>query len=430
VPAGDQLAEVVRLEGGRVLASLVRQLGDWSLAQDAVQEASLAALETWPERGVPDEPRAWLTATARRKAVDVLRRERARGAKEREGTALAEQLRRDPLNEDASGAPSDLEDDLLRLLFTCCHPSIAPEGRLALALRTLCQLSMAQVAAVLLTSEAAVARRIGRTKQKIAAARIPYRVPSASELPERLVAVCGVVHATYTAGHAPLSGDALVDVDLCAEAVRLARLLVARFPDEPAPAGVLALLLLTEARRPARTDADGEVVLLPEQDRRRWDTGLVVEGAALLAASLLRSDGVADPWQLQAAIALEHDRAPSYAATDWPEVVRLYDLLLSVAPSPAATLARAVAVAERDGPEAGLAALVGTGDDVRTRGVRSELLARAGRWAEAAEVGAPRPGDVLTEPERRFRERRVREWRDVIAEEGRRAQPPRMSARS
>ncbi len=327
------------------------------------------------------------------------------------------QLRRDPAGED----PSGVDDDLLRLLFTCCHPSLAPEARLALALRTLCQLSMAQTAAVLLTTETAVARRIGRTKQKIAAARIPYRVPTAAELPERLVAVCGVVHATYTAGHAPLSGDALVDVDLCAEAVRLARLLVARFPDEAAPAAVLALLLLTEARRPARTDADGEVVLLPDQDRRRWDTALVVEGAALLAGSLLRSEGVADPYQLQAAIALEHDRAPSYAETDWTEVVRLYDLLLSVAPSPAASLARAVALAERDGPEAGLDAVAGLGDDARVRGVRSELLARCGRWAEAAQTGACRPDDVLTEPERRFRERRVHAW---WARAGAAPQPP------
>lgn len=425
--ADDQLAEVVRVEGGRVLAGLVRQLGDWSLAQEAVQEAAIAALETWPERGVPDEPRAWLAATARRKAVDVLRRERARGAKEREGAALVEQLRRDP----APADPSGVDDDLLRLLFTCCHPSIAPEARLALALRTLCQLSMAQVGAVLLTSEAAVARRIGRTKQKIAAARIPYRVPRADELAGRLVAVCGVVHATYTAGHAPVSGDALVDVDLCAEAVRLARLLVARFPDEPAPAAVLALALLTEARRPARSDADGEVVLLPDQDRSRWDSALVVEGAALLAASLLRSGGVADPWQLQAAIALEHDRASSYAATDWAEVVRLYDLLLSVAPSPAAALARTVALAERDGPEAGLRALdeLGrSGADARSRGVRSELLARCGRWAEAVEAAVPRPDDALTAPERRFRERRVREWR-ALADAGATPQP-RMSARS
>ncbi|SEQ56567.1 RNA polymerase sigma-70 factor, ECF subfamily [Microlunatus flavus] len=420
-----------------MLASLVRQLGDWSLAQDAVQEASLAALETWPARGMPDEPRAWLIATARRKAVDMLRRERARGDKERDGVALVDQRRRDePAEGDPSGLPAGLEDDLLRLLFTCCHPSLAPEARLALALRTLCQLSVAQVAAVLLTTETAMARRLGRTRQKITAARIPYRVPAAEELPERLGAVCGVVHATYTAGHAPLVGDALVDVDLCAEAVRLARLLVATFPDEPAPTSVLALLLLTEARRPARADADGEVVLLPDQDRGRWDSALVVEGAALLATSLRRSGGVADPYQLQAAVALEHDRAPSYAATDWAEIVRLYDLLVSVAPSPAASLARAVALAERDGPEAGLAALDGLGGshDARVRGVRGELLARTGRRAEAAQAVEPRADDELTAPERRFRERRVRAWRALAGEgaggQEQPGQPPRMSARS
>jgi RNA polymerase sigma-70 factor (ECF subfamily) len=289
--------------------------------------------------------------------------------------------------------------------------------------------AVAQTAAVLLTTETAMARRLTRTKQKIAAARIPYRTPGAAELPDRLVVVCGVVHALYTAGHAPLGGEAVVDVDLCAEAVRLARLLVATFPDEAMPAAVLALLLLTEARRPARVDEDGDVVLLPDQDRSRWDETLVAEGAALLDASLRRTSGVADPYQLQAAVALQHDVAPSYAATDWPEVVRLYDLLLSVAPSPAAVLARAVAVAERDGPQAGLEALAGLADDVRVRGVRSELLARSGRWVEAAEAVEPRPGDVLTGPERRFRDERARRWRDLAEAEA--AQPPeRMSARS
>ena len=403
---GDQLAEVVRLEGARVLAVLVRHLGDWSLAEEAVQEAALAALRTWPERGVPDEPRAWLTVTAKHKAVDLLRREQLRPGKERAGAALAELRRHGPEEAD----PSSVDDDLLRLVFTCCHPSLAPEAQLALALRTLCQLSVAQVAAALLTTEAAMARRLTRARQKIAVARIPYRTPRAVELPGRLATVCGVVHAVYTAGHAPLGGDAAVDVDLCAEAVRLARLLIATLPDEPMPAAVLALLLLTEARRPARTDAAGEVVVLADQDRSRWDADLVAEGSALLTGSLRRSGGVADPYQLQAAVALEHGRAPTYADTDWTEIVRLYDLLVSVAPSTPALLARSVALAERDGPTAGLAALAGLADDVRVRGVRSELLSRLGRWAEAAEAAAPRRDDVLTGPERRFRAARRAEW--------------------
>ena len=308
---GDQLAEVVRVEGARVLATLVRWLGDWSLAEEAVQEASIAALRDWAAHGVPDEPRAWLTTTARRKAIDVIRRERARRGKEQAATALV------ALSRATGREDTVVDDDLLRLIFTCCHPSLAPEARLALALRTLCQLSVAQVAAAMLTTETAMARRLTRTKHKIATAHIPYRVPSDAELPERLGAVCGVVHALYTAGHAPLGGQDLVDLDLCREGVRLARLLVGLLPDEPAPAAVLALLLLTEARRPARLAADGTLVVLAEQDRSRWAAGLIDEGGRLLATSLRRTGGVADPYQLQAAVAWEHDRAPSYDATDW-----------------------------------------------------------------------------------------------------------------
>ncbi|GAA3560778.1 RNA polymerase sigma factor [Microlunatus spumicola] len=412
---GEQVAEVVRLEGARVLAVLVRHLGDWSLAEEAVQEAALAALQTWPERGVPDEPRAWLTVTARRKAIDLLRRERARGDKERASVALAALSRPEPPEGDEEEA---VDDDLLRLVFTCCHPSLAPEARLALTLKTLCQLTVAEVAEALLTTETAMARRLTRTKHKIAAARIPYRTPGAAELPERLTSVCSVVHAMYTAGHAPHGGELVVATDLCAEAVRLARQLVRLMPGEAGPAAVLALLLLTEARRPARVDAVGDPVLLADQDRSRWDARLVAEGTALLSTSLRRSDGIADPFQLQAAVALEHDRAPSYAGTDWTEVVRLYDLLVSVAPSAPARLARGVAVAERDGPEAGLRAVADLPADVRVRGVRSELLARCGRYGEALAALEPRPGDVLTEPERRFRDARRRTWTEQVRSGG------------
>jgi RNA polymerase sigma factor (sigma-70 family) len=404
VETQDRLAEVIRVEGARLQATLVRSLGDWSLAEEAVQEAAIAALRDWAAHGWPDHPRAWLTATARRKAIDIVRRERLRGAKEQAGAELMELTRPD--------APADsvLDDDLLRMIFTCCHPSLAPEARLALALRTLCQLSVAQVAAAMLTSEAAMAKRLTRTKQKITLAGIAYRVPADAELPGRLTAVCGVVHALYTAGHAPLTGSAVLDVDLCREGVRLARELHRLLPDEPMPAAVLALVLLTEARRPARTDEQGDPVLLADQDRSRWDRTLVAEGAALLAQSLRRTGGVADPYQLQAAIAYEHDRAATYADTDWAEIVRLYDLLLSVAPSDPAALGRAVALAEQDGPEAGLAALGELPVDQRREAVRSELLARLGRYAEAAEAVSVALATDAPDGQTRYWRERLATW--------------------
>jgi RNA polymerase sigma factor (sigma-70 family) len=401
---------VIRIEGGRLLATLIRTVGDLSIAEEAVQEAAIAALAEWPRSGVPDHPRAWLTTTARRKAIDIIRRERARTGKEQAGVQLMELSRADD--------PPDtvLRDDLLRLIFTCCHPALAPESRVALALRTLCQLSTAQVAAVMLTSEAAAAKRLTRARQKIAAARIPYRVPSDAELPDRLAAVCGVVHALYTSGHAPVGGNVLMNIDICSEGLRLARLLHELLPDEPMPAAVLALILLTEARRPARTDAAGEVVLLADQDRALWDRALIAEGQQLLDGSLRRTQAIADPYQLQAAIAAEHARAGSYGATDWTEILRLYDLLLAVAPSGPAALSRAVAIAERDGAEAGLGALRGLVTEPRLEAVRSELLARAGRYAEAVvAVDASLVGDV-TEPERRYRERQRSDWARLAKE--------------
>ena len=405
----DRLAEVIRVEGARLLATLVRSLGDLSLAEEAVQEAAIAALRDWAAHGSPDHPRAWLTATARRKAIDIVRRERARGAKEQAGAALMELTRPD------EPADSVVDDDLLRLIFTCCHPSLAPDARLALALRTLCQLSVAQVAAAMLTSEAVTAKRLTRTKQKIAVARIGYRVPADSELPARLSTVCGVVHALYTAGHAPLTGESVLDVDLCREGLRLARELHRLLPDEPMPAAVLALILFTEARRPTRTNSDGDPVLLADQDRSRWDRDLIAEGTVLLQQSLRRTDGLADPYQLQAAIAYEHDRASGYADTDWAEIVRLYDLLLSVAPSGPAALGRAVALAELDGAEAGLAALATLPADPRREAVRSELLGRLGRYAEAVEaINAALAGDAPTS-QRRYWERRRTEWQRAAA---------------
>jgi RNA polymerase sigma factor (sigma-70 family) len=406
VTAEDRLAEVIRLEGARLQATLVRSLGDWSLAEEAVQEAAIAALRDWAAHGMPDQPRAWLTATARRKAIDMVRRERSRSGKEQAGAQLME------LNRSEDLADSVLDDDLLRLIFTCCHPSLAADARLALALRTLCQLSVAQVAAAMLTSEAAMAKRLTRTRQKITAARIPYRVPGESELPARLTAVCGVVHALYTAGHAPVGGESVLDVDLCAEGVRLARLLHQLLPDEAMPAAVLALILLTEARRSARVDEHGDPIPLSDQDRSRWDRTMIEEGLDLLSASLRRTQGVADPYQLQAAIAYQHDRAPTYPATDWEEILRLYDLLLSVAPSPPAALGRAVALAENYGPEAGLAALATLPLDFRREAVRSELLASAGRPAEAAAaVSVALAGDA-PEAQKRYWRQRLATWQD------------------
>ncbi|HZA03065.1 MAG TPA: DUF6596 domain-containing protein [Propionibacteriaceae bacterium] len=410
----DRLAEVIRIEGARLQATLVRALGDWSLAEEAVQEAAIAALRDWVAHGPPDQPRAWLTATARRKAIDILRRERARGAKEQAGAELMELSRPDEPVESV-GDDTAFDSDMLRLIFTCCHPSLAPDAQLALALRTLCQLSVPQVAAAMLTSEAAMAKRLTRTKQKITVARIGYRVPADAELPARLATVCGVVHALYTAGHAPLTGESVLDVDLCTEGLRLARELHRLLPDEAMPSAVLALILFTEARRPTRTDQHGDPVLLADQDRTRWDRALIIEGAALLEQSLRRTAGLADPYQLQAAIAYEHDRAPTYADTDWSEIVRLYDLLISVAPSGPAALGRAVAVAERDGAQAGLTALGDLPAGQRREAVRSELLGRLGRYAEAVEAVTAALAAEAPAGQRRYWERRRAEWQQAAA---------------
>ncbi|MGW1339955.1 RNA polymerase sigma factor [Kribbella sp. NPDC002412] len=397
----DALAETIRIEGTRILATLIRTVGDVQLAEDAVQEATLAALGAWPVTGVPPEPRAWLTVTARRKAIDMIRRERARPGKERDGLELMELSQSDGFVPD-----SVVQDDLLRLIFTCCHPTLSPPTRVALALRTLCGLTPAQIAGVLLTTDVATTKRLTRARQKIAAARIPYRVPSERELPDRLPAVCAVIHSLYTAGHAPIEGETAYDVDVCAEAIRLAELLHELLPEQPMPTAVLALLLLTEARRPARLDEDGEVVTLDQQDRTRWDRELIARGVALLNDSLERSNRQADPYQLQAAIAAEHDRVPSYAATDWREILRLYDLLVSIAPSTSAHLAQAVAAAEADGTAAGLAMLDVLPPSPRWHAVRAELLARDHRYAEAAAELTRALESPATDPERAHRERR------------------------
>jgi len=396
----DGLAETVRVEGARILATLIRTVGDVQIAEDAVSEATLAALTAWSVTGPPPEPRAWLTVTARRKAVDMIRRERDRAGKERDGLLMMELSRSD--------LPPDgvMHDDQLRLIFICCHPTLSPPTRVALALRTLCGLSPAQIAGVLLTTEAATKKSLTRARHKIAAANIPYRVPSEPELADRLPAVCGVIHSLYTAGHAPLDSADLYDIDACAEAIRLAELLHVLLPDQLMPTAVLSLLLLTEARRPARLDAAGTVVTLDRQDRSRWDAAAIERGIELLNDSLLRSQQQADAYQLQAAIAAEHARATSYESTDWDEILRLYELLLSIAPNEAAGLGRAVAAAEAQGAATGLALMGDLPHTARWHAVRAELLARQGRYAEAVGALDEALAGAATRAEREFRTRR------------------------
>ena len=288
-----------------MLASLTRTLGSFDLAEDAVQDAAVAALERWPQSGVPDDPRAWLTVVARNCALDRLRREAKRAGKEAATMDLF------------SGEPVPLpdtvvRDDQLRLIFTCCHPALALEARVALSLRTICGLSTAEIARALLVPEPTMAKRLVRARRKIADAHIPYRVPADHELPDRLPAVLGVAYLVFTEGHTATSGDQLVRVDLCDEGVRLSRLLRELLPDEPEVAGLLALMLLTDARRATRVDDAGDLVLLADQDRARWDRALVDEGAALVTEALRRSGGTPGPYQLQAAIAACHATSPSY----------------------------------------------------------------------------------------------------------------------
>ena len=416
----DAVAETIRIEGTRILATLIRTVGDVQLAEDAVQEATLAALGAWPVTGVPPEPRAWLTVTARRKAIDIIRRERARAGKERDGSELIELTTTRELEAD-----DVVQDDLLRLIFTCCHPALSPPTRVALALRTLCGLSSTQIAGVLLTTEVATTKRLTRARQKIAAARIPYRVPAEEELPDRLPAVCAVIHSLYTAGHAPVEGEAAYDVDVCAEAIRLGELLHSLLPDQPMPSAVLALLLLTEARRPARLDEHGEVVTLDRQDRTRWDADLIARGVALLNDSLQRSNRQADAYQLQAAIAAEHDRVLSYTATDWREIQRLYGLLIEIAPSPAAQLGQVVATAETSDITSALAQLDAVPRSARWHAIRGELLARQGRYAEAvAELDEALESAPANHPEHAHRERRRALFRRQAAGQSRAAEHP------
>ena len=360
-----------------MLATLARQTGSLQLAEDAVQDAAVRALASWARDGVPPSPRGWLLLVARRRAVDVLRREARRAQKE---AAYVDLLQPSEQNDDA------VEDDLLRLLFTCCHPALDRSTQIALALKWLCGLSTAQTARLLLVPETAMARRLSRARQKIAVARIPYRVPASEELPERVTAVLATVHLLFTEGYSATGpGPALQD-ERTAEALRLARLLRALLPDDAGVCGLLALVLLHSARTPARTAPDGTLVLLADQDRGRWVQAAIHEGVALVGEGLARTPLRPDCYVVQAAIAACHCLARTWEDTDWAAVVSWYDVLVALDPSPVIQLNRAVAIAERDGAAAGLAALEGLHlpGYALLPATRAELLVRLDRRDEAA----------------------------------------------
>lgn len=380
--AASSLDRLVRDEGRAVLATLVRRLGNLGRAQDAVQEAALAALTAWPRDGVPDSPRAWLTTVAHRRAIDSVRRELSRPDREVEATRM--------LPPDPEPPPASMvRDDLLRLVFTCCHPSLSVDAQVALSLRVLCGLRTAEVARAMVTSEATMAKRLTRAKAKIALAAIPYRVPPDHELPDRLGAVATTVYLVFNEDYAATSGEDHVRADLCEEAIRLARLLVDLLPGEPSLQGLLALMLLQDARRAARVDGAGALVLLADQDRSRWDRAAIAEGVVLVGEGLRRTPVRPDPYVVQAAIAACHALASSAAETDWAAVVSWYDVLLTVQDTAVVRLNRAVAVAEAEGPAEALE-LVDDLDELDRyppwHGARAELLTRLGRLDEAADA--------------------------------------------
>ena len=405
--AGDALAELVRDEGTRVLATLIRVTGNIELAEDAVQDAAIRALETWPRDGVPDNPRAWLLVTAKRRAIDVIRREAQRAGKE-----VAAMTGIDPANELPPDPPEVVRDDLLRLVFTCCHPALSLEAQVALALRTLGGLSTAEVARGLLVPEATMAKRLTRAKQKITQARIPYRVPAAADLPNRLGGVAATVYLIFNEGYASSAGADVVRVALTAEAIRLARLLAELMPDEPTVLGLLALLLLQDSRRGTRTDSNGNLLLLADQDRSKWNEAAIREGVGLVGVALRRTPDHPDPYVVQAAIASCHALAPTYADTNWDAVISWYDVLLSLQDTPVVRLNRAAAVAERDGAAAALA-LVDAIDELPAypwwHATRAELLHRLGETEAARFAYSQALSLGLNEPQAQHLRRRLAE---------------------
>ena len=398
-----------REEWGRVVATLIRVTGDWDLAEEVAQDAFAMALQRWPADGIPRRPGAWLTTAARNRAIDVLRRRTVGAAKLREVAALTPPESGSAFETDHSGVP----DDRLRLMFTCCHPALSLEARVALTLRTLAGLTTAEIARAFLSSEATMAKRLVRAKQKIANAGIPYRVPPAHLLPERVPGVLGVLYLLFNEGYSATAGADLIRQDLSAEAIRLARVLDRLMPDEPETAGLLALMLMHDARRAARLDADGEIVTLEDQDRGKWDAAEVSEGVSVLDAALRR--GRPGPYQVQAAIAACHVTAARAADTDWAQIARLYGQLAQFLPTPVVELNRAVAVGMAEGPEAGLALAGELEASGKLAGyhllpaTKADMYRRLGRADEAAACYREALGLASTEVERSYLSRRLAE---------------------